>query len=316
MAMQSVVNKVKSAALGVADSLTPVLKESKYKASGMLTPEEFLAAGDHLVYHCPTWSWSAGEPSRKKAYLPPDKQFLVTKNVPCYRRCNQMALLPTNERLLVVEGDDEAWVDTHHGIALEQTTDKLVEMTLDSAPAATPTDPSCIPLVGTATADEGEESDGEPAVNMEDYSDNEDPAVVQPKEVAPPTEEVGILRTRTYDLNITYDNFYRTPRLWLFGYNERQRPLSEEDMYEDVSQDHLNKTVTLEQHPHLPPPSRLSVHPCRHAEVMKRIMDMVAEDGRELEVYSYLIVFLKFVQSVVPTIEYDYTQQLHITSDT
>ena len=55
---------------------------------------------------------------------------------------------------------------------------------------------------------------------------------------APPTklEEVGILHTRTYDLNITYDNFYRTPRLWLFGYDERQRPLSEDDMYEDVSQ--------------------------------------------------------------------------------
>ena len=50
------------------------------------------------------------------------------------------------------------------------------------------------------------------------------------------SEEVGILRTRTYDLNITYDNFYRTPRLWLLGYDERQRPLSEEDMYEDVSQ--------------------------------------------------------------------------------
>ena len=33
------------------------------------------------------------------------------------------------------------------------------------------------------------------------------------------------------------------------------------------SQDHLNKTVTMENHPNLPPPPRLSVHPCRHAEV-------------------------------------------------
>lgn len=33
---------------------------------------------------------------------------------------------------------------------------------------------------------------------------------------------------------------------------------------------------------------------------MKRIMDMVAEDGRELEVHSYLIVFLKFVQVSSP----------------
>ena len=37
--------------------------------------------------------------------------------VPCYRRCHQMAVLPTNEKLLMVEGDDEAWVDTHHGLS-------------------------------------------------------------------------------------------------------------------------------------------------------------------------------------------------------
>lgn len=29
-----------------------------------------------------------------------------------------------------------------------------------------------------------------------------------------------ILKTRTYDLHITYDKFYQTPRLWLYGYNE------------------------------------------------------------------------------------------------
>ena len=47
---------------------------------------------------------------------------------------------------------------------------------------------------------------------------------------------------------------------------------------------------------------------------MKKIMTMIEEDGRELEVYSYMLVFLKFVQAVIPTIEYDYTQQLAITS--
>lgn len=29
-----------------------------------------------------------------------------------------------------------------------------------------------------------------------------------------------ILKTRTYDLHITYDKFYQTPRLWFYGYNE------------------------------------------------------------------------------------------------
>jgi hypothetical protein len=35
---------------------------------------------------------------------------------------------------------------------------------------------------------------------------------------APETGE--IIQTRTYDLLITYDKFYQTPRLWLFGYDE------------------------------------------------------------------------------------------------
>ena len=101
-------------------------------------------------------------------------------------------------------------------------------------------------------------------------------------------------------------------RLWLFGYSENEAPLSEEQMYEDISQDHLNKTVTMETHPHLPPPSRLSIHPCRHAEVMKRIMDTVAEGGGHLEVHMYVMVFLKFVQAVIPTIEYDYTREFKL----
>ena len=29
-----------------------------------------------------------------------------------------------------------------------------------------------------------------------------------------------IIQTRTYDLSITYDKYYQTPRLWLTGYNE------------------------------------------------------------------------------------------------
>lgn len=56
-------------------------------------------------------------------------------------------------------------------------------------------------------------------------------------------DEIGILSTRTYDLNITYDNLYRTPRLWLFGYDETQRPLTEDEMYEDVSQVSITLSV-------------------------------------------------------------------------
>ena len=38
--------------------------------------------------------------------------------VPCYRRCRQMSIIPENEKVIQLEGDedDEGWVDTHHGV--------------------------------------------------------------------------------------------------------------------------------------------------------------------------------------------------------
>lgn len=74
-----------------------------------------------------------------------------------------------------------------------------------------------------------------------------------------------VIHTRTYDLHITYDKYYQTPRLWVVGYDENRQPLNVEQMYEDVSQDHAKKTVTMESHPHLPGPNMASVHPCKYA---------------------------------------------------
>jgi ubiquitin-like-conjugating enzyme ATG3 len=59
----------------------------------------------------------------------------------------------------------------------------------------------------------------------------------------------NILKTRIYDLSITYDTYYQTPRLWLTGYDEYNNPLSNEQIFEDVMDDYAHKTVTIERHP-------------------------------------------------------------------
>ena len=73
--MQKAFNTAKSIGLGIAESVTPVLKESKFRDTGVITPEEFVLAGDHLILHCPTWSWSPGEASKRKPYLPQGTVF-------------------------------------------------------------------------------------------------------------------------------------------------------------------------------------------------------------------------------------------------
>lgn len=118
-----------------------------------------------------------------------------------------------------------------------------------------------------------------------------------------------ILRTRTYDLSITYDKYYQTPRLLLVGYDEQGLPLPPHKALSDISQDHAHKTVTLEQHPHLQV-QVASIHPCKHAEMMKKFLERLRQGGKEVRLDQYLVVFLKFMSGVIPNIDYDHTISL------
>lgn len=119
----------------------------------------------------------------------------------------------------------------------------------------------------------------------------------------------GVVRSRAYDISITYDKYYQTPRVWLFGYNEQRQPLSAQEMFADVSADHANKTVTLDPHPHLGVPFAY-IHPCRHAAVMKKFVARMLEQGKQPRVDQYLLLFLKFLGAVIPTIQYDNTFEI------
>lgn len=79
--------------LRTSDNTFLILQESKFKETGVVTPNEFVIAGDHLVHTCPTWEWACGDECKTKSYLPKNKQYLITKNVPCLRRCKQVNTL-------------------------------------------------------------------------------------------------------------------------------------------------------------------------------------------------------------------------------
>jgi ubiquitin-like-conjugating enzyme ATG3 len=52
---------------------------------------------------------------------------------------------------------------------------------------------------------------------------------------------------------------------------------------EDVSEEHARKTITVEGHPNLSL-SAASIHPCRHGETMKRLVDNIVENGGAFQI--------------------------------
>jgi ubiquitin-like-conjugating enzyme ATG3 len=139
--------------------------------------------------------------------------------------------------------------------------------------------------------------------DIPDMDDLKDFGIVgtDPSTLAPQT---NILRTRTYDLSITYDKYYQTPRMWLYGYDEDLRPLTSTQIFQDISEDHAKKTCTIELHPH-ESITCASIHPCKHGHVMKRLIDHMEEGGKEMRVDQYLMLFLKLMSSILPTMDYD-----------
>ena len=80
-------------------------------------------------------------------------------------------------------------------------------------------------------------------------------------------------------------------------------------------QDYVDKTATIERHPFMPDTLTVSIHPCRHAQAMKRILGgMSVGTGTTvtLTVESYMPAFLKMLASMVPTLEYDYTAAVRL----
>ncbi|GKY99945.1 hypothetical protein MPSEU_000948100 [Mayamaea pseudoterrestris] len=295
----------------------PTLKESAFLSKGVLTPQEFVRAGDELVFRCPTWQWESGDSKQAKSYLPPDKQYLITRNVPCRDRVSTMEQMLDMQ---AADGDDgEDWLVSH----IIQQGEKNLEDEFDILDETGEVVEKTPEPEKTAAEEHAEEADE--YADMADYEDDnvlkDDAAVVQPE-----LENDNLVRVRTYDLSITYDKYYQTPRVWMVGRSTEGQPLSGKEMMEDVITDYANKTVTIEGHPHVSGP-HASIHPCQHAKVMKTIVKNLTRksnkagdgdgDGDETfgpSVEMYLFIFLKFVSSMIPTINYDFTMDVQAST--
>ncbi|KAN0066086.1 E2-like enzyme [Thecaphora frezii] len=327
----------------VRDYLSPVLRESKFKEHGRITPDEFVAAGDFLSYKFPTWQWCAGDSSKARDYLPKDKQFLISRGVPSLRRVSQIekgagvGVKDDDERLMsfAADGDDDAgkggdddqWVATHF--------DQDASLSSAKAEIADIPDIEQDPTAPSYQLTEGQEDDlaarvaslgvggndtGVPVSDTKDeipdigdipdmddemddmgagIEEEEDHATFQaastPSDIAGNEAAHGasnaeggkLLSVRTYDCLITYDKYYQTPRMWLVGYDEHGVPLKPMQIFEDVSSDYAQKTVTIEPFPHghagpdgsggsassSAGVATASIHPCKHASVMKKVIE-------------------------------------------
>ncbi|GMM55926.1 Atg3 protein [Maudiozyma humilis] len=296
--------------------LTPISHKSTFLSTGQITPDEFVQAGNYLVSMFPTWSWNGDiSPDNISArdFLPPDKQFLVSRKVPCLIRAQDFFNVDYNDEL-----DEE-----------EDTPNE----TSADAPANS---------TNTNSQDNNSIQDIDEmlqSMDVEDVEDNDDEVIT--------THNTADQTKRYYDLYIAYSTSYRVPKMYLVGFNAHGTPLTAEEMLEDIALDYRRKTATIEKLPFLKTPVlSVSIHPCKHANVMKILLEKIRsvnerkrmeskpdeevdndqttdantdgdndwqdlqEDVNDnLRVDQYLIVFLKFITSVTPSIQHDYTME-------
>jgi ubiquitin-like-conjugating enzyme ATG3 len=219
-------------------TVTPLmgtLKESKFFEKGVLTPEEFLIAGENLTHKCPTWEWAPASDGKGDDKLPADKQFLVTRKVPCPNRVKDVEVAAAAVKEIEV-GD--GWVETNDNMKAADA-DEVFDLDDDAH-----------------VVEDKAEPEEEEVMDLDDLDDLDDAAenniFASDKYTAKDDAGSGLevnAKMRKYDLSITYDYFHQTPRMWFVGYAADGRLLKQNELLEDVMADYANKTVTFEDHP-------------------------------------------------------------------
>lgn len=287
----------------LGESFMPVLKDSSQFENGVLTPEQFVISGNRLISNSGCWTWGYNKDEYgHKNYLPATQQFLISRGVSCEKRVSEIEKTSTLENIIM---DTNGWsnilIESGTGINSEANDDisdgtlkskNLVDELIEELQEEKRENRKLYSKTETEIEDE--------TVEVDEMNGFEDLTIEQ--------DEFSVnnfVSCRRYDISITYDNYYRTPRVWLQGRNEFGTPMNHHEIYEDIMSEYKNRTVTLERHPYFKGGLHVSIHPCKHAETMKTFIKMSG-----LRPEDYMFTFLKFIQSIVPTINYDFTQSV------
>ena len=286
-------------------------------------------------------------------------QYLVTRNVPCPTRVSTLENSVAVDEMAAHMDDDfdgDEWLVSRMISPEEQERrmDQQIEEEFDILDEEGETlakndniDSEMADLsIGDNVVDQAQMNAGESANQGDDDDDEyadmeefeEDNVIADDAAVAIPNiadnhnsksfnnSNENLLKVRTYDLSITYDKYYQTPRVWMMGYTsaDSSQPLTGDEMMQDVMSDYANRTVTIDPHPHVAGP-HASIHPCQHGAVMKTIVRNLTkaastgsegeDDAKAPSVEMYLFIFLKFVSSIIPTINYDFTMDVTASTE-
>jgi ubiquitin-like-conjugating enzyme ATG3 len=244
------------------------ISRSEFQETGKLTPHEFINAGDALIQKFSSWSWESGS-AMVIPSLPENKKYLRLFPVISKSRITSYEKQYTEQNIQGYDDWNIAENNTKNND--DKNDDNKVVITMKKS-------------------------------DSDIFSYDDDDVVHQ-----------TINKDhRFYDITIIYDQYYAVPRMYLIGYDYKNRPLSENEMMDDVFIETREKTVTIDLHPFLNV-NCISIHPCKHADTMKRMMDdmekRIMEGQDDVQFYFppglSLFVFLRFMASVIPTIEYD-----------
>ena len=116
----------------------------------------------------------------------------------------------------------------------------------------------------------------------------------------------NISKNHYYNISITYDQYYRTPRIWFEGTDAGGGLLTQNEIYSDFMIEYIKVSLTLETHPILKM-NCISVHPCKHAFAMQKMFafELEKKEASEVKIEDYIVHFLKFASCVIPQLEFD-----------